>query len=104
MQNQKAPKGYCIELTLEDRISIYIFSCNVQDLKRLRRNRMDDFDENGMVSVKQADGTITLENGRKFITDLLDFFVRENEAYCYRLCATLKPVLDEYNEKFPVKS
>lgn len=101
---QKVPKGYCPDLTFEQRVEIYMFSSRVQDLKRLRRNRIDDFDENGKVPVKDPDGTVNLVDGRKFITDILDFFVAEDKDFCYRLCATLKPVLDEYDAKFPVKS
>jgi len=41
-----------------------------------------------------------LYNGRHFILVMMDFFESEDKAYCYRICAEIKEVLDEYDEKF----
>ena len=61
---------------------------------------MDCFDEQGRVTVTNSDGVDELYNGRHFILVMMDFFESEDKAFCYRICAEIKEVLDEYDEKF----
>jgi hypothetical protein len=40
----------------------------------LKKRRMKDFDENGMLEVRYRDKPLKLENGRDFITEMIEFF------------------------------
>ena len=86
--------------TEEDIRILKEFGHYMTDFKTLRRCRMDCFDEQGRVTVTHKDGVDELYNGRHFILVMMDFFESEDKAYCYRICAEIKEVLDEYDKKF----
>ena len=88
-------------LTAEEEASLRLFGHYMADYRKLRRYRMECFDEQGkVIVVNKKNGIEELQDGRKFILDNLAFFEAEGEAYCLRICAELKPVLDEYDAKF----
>ena len=86
--------------TEEDIRILKEFGHYMADFKTLRRRWMDCFDEQGSVIVTNKDGVDELYNGRHFILVMKDFFESEDKAFCYRICAEIKEVLDEYDKKF----
>lgn len=87
--------------TEEDIKILKEFGHYMSDYRTLRKRRMECFDERGMVTVTdQGGGNDKLYNGRNFILTMLHFFEAENEAFCYRICAEIKKVLDEYDKLF----
>lgn len=89
------------QLTYSEKLQLRIFADYVDNFARLKQRRMKDFDENGMIEVRYRDRPLKLENGRDFITDMIEFFEAEDEGYCYRYCAELVKLLEEYNLKYP---
>ena len=74
----------------------------ISDYKKLRKRRMNCFNEQGnVIMLDRRNGKEELCNGRDFILNNMAFFEREDKAYCYNICADLKKVLDEYDAKFP---
>lgn len=98
------PDELYAELTCEEKEQFRIFTEQVDNFTRLRNRRMLDFDTNGMVEVRNKEGVLELENGRVFILDMIEYFVKEDEGYCYLYCAELKKILHEYNAKFYEKT
>ena len=92
-----------LELTEEEKLRIAVFSHYSANRNRLRRHRMKCFDEQGRVKIVDKNGKEELRDGRDFILENLAFFEGEDKSYSYRICAELKPVLDEYDKTFPKK-
>lgn len=59
------------------------------------------FEDDGCIILKSKDGkSATKKDGRKLITDTLKYFEERDEPYFYTMCAKLKRVLDDYDERF----
>lgn len=59
------------------------------------------FEEDGSIILKSKDGkTETRKDGRALITDTLKYFESRDDSYFYTMCAKLKKVLDDYDERF----
>lgn len=101
---KEIPEELYSELTCEEKEQFRIFTEYVDNFTRLRNRRIKDFDKNGMVEVRNKKGVLELVNGRDFICEMMEYFVKEDEGYCYRYCAELKIILDEYNDKFYEKT
>lgn len=94
------PEKVFSELNAEERAELRIFAKYIDNLNRLKRNRINDFDEKGMLEVRLSNGDIVLQNGKEFICDMVAFFEAEDEPYCYRYCAELQLILDEFLAKY----
>lgn len=93
-----------LKLTVEQEANIKLFAHYAAVRNKLRRYRMACFDEQGrVIIVDRENGEKELKDGREFILETLAFFEAEDKSYCYRICAELKPVLDEYDKTFPKK-
>lgn len=96
MEKQKTGKG----LTVIAKMRLELFYAHQYNYHKLMRERVDTFDEDGTTEITKEDGTKYRQGGRKFITDTIRYFEKKDDAHYYRMCAKLKKVLDEYDEKF----
>lgn len=91
----KAPEKHDYpDLTDDEFIEFQEFARHIDHFHKLKKNPLEHFDENGMVEVHY------LENGRKYLQDMISYFETQDEGYCYQICAQLVKVLEEYNKKF----
>ena len=71
--------------------------------RALIKHRVSAFDPDGMLEVVDDHGNRRRCNGRQYIEDHLRYFEKKDHPTWYRLCAKLKLVQDEYDEKFGSK-
>ena len=96
MGKQTVGKG----LTVLEKMRLELFYAHQYNYHTLISERMDTFDEDGTIEITNADGTKYRQSGRKFITDHITYFEKKDQPVWYKICAELKKVLDEYDEKF----
>ncbi|TAH40071.1 MAG: hypothetical protein EYC69_11715 [Bacteroidetes bacterium] len=68
--------------------------------RALMNYRVNAFDEDGTLEVVDDYGRRSRYNGQKYIEDHIRYFEKKDHPVWYRLCAKLKLVQDEYDEKF----
>jgi len=71
--------------------------------RALIEERVNAFGEDGSLEVVEDYGRRFRYNGRQYIVDHIDYFEKKDHPTWYRLCAKLKLVQDEYDEKFGSK-
>jgi hypothetical protein len=91
------------KLTSEEEQSLVHFYMVRGTARALIEHRVNAFDEDGTLAVVNDHGRRFRYNGRKYIEDHIRYFEKEDHATWYRLCAKLKLVQDEYDEKFGSK-
>ena len=88
------------KLTESDKIWLKLFHAHLYNYRTLILERTSTFEPNGEVELTNDNGVKYRLNGRKWITDHIRYFEEKDDQHYYRMCAKLKEVLDEYDEKF----
>ena len=96
MGKQTVGKG----LTVLEKMRLELFYAHQYNYHTLIRERVSTFDEDGTLEITNADGTKYRQSGRKFIADHIRYFEKKDQPVWYKMCADLKKVQDEYDEKF----
>lgn len=90
-------------LTASDKIWLKLFHAHLYNYRTLILERTSTFDGDGSVEITNADGVKYRLDGRKWITDHIRYFEEKDDPHYYRMCAKLKEVLDEYDERFGIE-
>lgn len=88
------------KLTPDDKLWLKLFHAHLYNYRTLILERTSTFESNGEVELTNVDGVKYRLDGRKWITDHIEYFEKLDDQHYYRMCAKLKKVLDEYDEKF----
>ena len=91
------------KLTAYDKLWLKLFHAHLFNYNTLIRERTSTFEPNGEVELTNADGTKYRQDGRKWITDHIRYFEEKDDPLYYRMCAKLKEVLVEYDERFKLE-
>lgn len=90
-------------LTAQEEQELAHFYMVRKTARALIEQRVNAFGEDGTLEVVDDYGGRFRYNGRQYIEDHIRYFEKEDHATWYRLCAKLKFVQDEYDEKFGSK-
>ena len=89
-----------IGLTPLEEARLELFYAHQYNYHTLIKQRMSTFDPDGSLKITNADGTKYRQDGRKWIEDHISYFEKKDDPVWYKMCAKLKEVLDEYDDKF----
>ncbi len=88
-------------LTVVDQVYDELFKEHYTRFRWLRKYGPNAFEADGSL-ITTTDGREKINNGREFILRTLAFFQAQDDSFCYKTCASLKKVLDDYDVRFNI--
>ncbi|MFC2176117.1 hypothetical protein ACFLR1_04020 [Bacteroidota bacterium] len=103
LRKHKESVCYNNPCTPEELRMLHIYRYNISSIKQLIKFGLDNFDDQGRITVfddEVSGGEEYLMCGKTFLEGIILYFEQEDEAYAYNFCAKAKKLLDAYKVKF----
>jgi hypothetical protein len=100
---EKPNAGKSRIITELDRLELDNAYAHLYYYKNLLKYGPNLFEVDGSIILQSKDGLSEMtHDGRELIVDTLKYFEEKDMPYFYLMCAKLKVVLDNYDEKFKI--